>query len=93
MSDKRDMHNAEDKTKYHFNNSFLSSPRIYGDVTLHQIGRRYCNVGAVIGEHAHMDYYELTIVTYGRGIITTNGRKCKVEAGDSTFLFHLKAKT
>ena len=70
------------KTKYHVDNVFGSSPRVYGDITLLQIGRRYCEAGAVIGEHHHRNFFELTIVTGGRGIITTNGRSCPVESGD-----------
>lgn len=79
---KKEKKRAEGKTKYHVDNVFTHSPRVYGDITLLQIGRRYCEAGAVIGEHSHMNFFELTIVTAGRGIITANGRECAVSPGD-----------
>ena len=38
--------------------------------------------GAVIGEHVHMNWYELTIVTDGTGWVSTNGHSLEVKKGD-----------
>ncbi len=75
----------EEKTKFHIDNYYLDDPQTYGDITLYQIGRRYCEPGAVIGEHKHADFFELTVVTGGSATIFTNGVPYKVRSGDIFF--------
>ncbi|MBQ8880073.1 MAG: helix-turn-helix transcriptional regulator [Clostridia bacterium] len=70
------------KTKFHINNLFLDDPKVFGDITLYQIGRRYCESGAVIGMHFHGDFYELSIVTAGEGYIMTDEGELRVRPGD-----------
>lgn len=72
----------EEKTKYHIDNYYLDNPLPFGDITLLQLGRRYCEPGAVIGEHQHKALYELTVVTGGSGTIVTNGEEIPVKGGD-----------
>ncbi|MBR2635377.1 MAG: helix-turn-helix domain-containing protein [Clostridia bacterium] len=38
--------------------------------------------GAIIREHPHIDWFELTIVTEGKGLIYTDGSEVLVEKGD-----------
>ena len=75
----------EEKTKFHIDNYYLDDPQTYGDITLYQIGRRYCEPGAVIGEHKHADFFELTVVTGGSATVYTNGVPYKVRSGDIFF--------
>lgn len=72
----------EEKTKYHVDNRYLNDPQVFGDIVLLQIGRRYCEPGAIIGEHIHNNLFELTIVTGGAGVIVTDGVESRVESGD-----------
>lgn len=67
---------------YHLNKSFFNCPLSYGGISLFQIGRLYCKANAVVPLHIHGDYFELTIVTDGKGVITTNGVPVEVEKGD-----------
>lgn len=60
---------------------------MFGKTKLFQLGRLYCMPGAVIKEHVHLDWYELTIVTDGKGLVTTNGRSVEVKKGDIYFSF------
>ena len=70
------------KKKYHISYNYLKDPLQFGQIKLFQIGRLYCMPAAVIPEHAHMDWYELTIVTDGKGTVTTNGKAAEVGKGD-----------
>lgn len=55
---------------------------LFGDIRLGQLGRRFCRPGSVIGKHIHLNLFELTIVTEGKAVVTTNGVSVPVEAGD-----------
>lgn len=72
----------EEKTRYHFDNTYIWSPLDFGDMHLVQIGRRYCEAGAVISAHSHANWYELTIVTAGSGSVLSNGENCPVAPQD-----------
>ena len=54
----------------------------FGDLTVAQLGRRFCVPGSVIGTHIHLNLFELTIVTEGKAVVTTNGVSVPVKAGD-----------
>ena len=58
------------------------APLQFHDVRVAQLGRRFCVAGSVIGTHIHLNLFELTIVTEGRAVVTTNGVSVPVEAGD-----------
>lgn len=65
--------------KYHIN----YPDRVqFGDTTLFQLGRLHCSPAMLIPEHVHIDLYELTVVTDGEGIVTTNGLSVPVSKGD-----------
>ena len=59
---------------YHFNKAYIDEPKPLGEMSLIQLGRMHCHGKTVVGEHLHREreYYELTVVTDGAGIITTN---------------------
>ncbi len=68
--------------RYHLDKSFFSAPPQYGPIRLYQIGRLYCNEDTVIRPHPHIYWYELTIVTAGRGTVITNNVSVPVKPGD-----------
>ncbi len=72
----------ETKTRYHFDNNYVDEPIRIGDIRLFQIGRRYCEPGEIIAAHLHGSWFELTIVTAGKGTVITNGERTPVSAGD-----------
>lgn len=62
--------------------TYLTSPKSYRKVKVLQAGRYYCNGGRIIKPHLHSDFFELTIVTDGEGIIKTNNIPVEVKSGD-----------
>lgn len=70
------------KIRYHFNNVYTSAPLLFERIRLIQIGRIYCESDALIPEHIHGQWYELTLVRNGIGIVTTNGEALKIKKGD-----------
>ena len=72
----------ENKTRYHLNRQYVENPLSFGEVNLLQLGRRYCEPTEIIPSHPHLNWFELTIVTKGRGTIITNGEKSAVHSGD-----------
>lgn len=73
---------AKVESFYHLNKSYFETPLLHGGVSLFQVGRLYCKASALVPLHIHGDYFELTIVTDGKGIITTNGIPVEVQKGD-----------
>lgn len=73
---------VENKTRYHLNKHYVEHPIPFGNVHLLQLGRRYCEPTENIAPHPHLDWFELTVVTKGRGTIVTNGVSTVVHAGD-----------
>lgn len=72
----------DNKTRFLIDKTYLNTSVEYGDTRLIQIGRRYCGNGEIIIAHTHENYYELTIITGGKGTIISNGEKYSVSAGD-----------
>ena len=70
------------KTRYQFDNLYLENPLKFGDVYLIQIGRRYCEAEENIPPHSHLNWFELTIVSNGKGVVITNGEETPVKTGD-----------
>lgn len=70
---------------YHLNNTFFIDPLEYDDIYLLQLGRLYCEKSTVVDTHIHIDLFELTVVTDGEGVVTTNGKPCAVKGGDIYF--------
>ena len=68
--------------KYHLDKSFIQNPLKFSDIYLVQIGRLYFAPGDSMHIHPHRGFYELTIITDGEGVITTNGHDSHVKRGD-----------
>ncbi len=71
--------------KFHINFSFVDDAIYYKDTMLVQLGRLYCSPSENIEKHAHVNWYELTIVTDGVGTIYTNDTAAEVKKGDIYF--------
>lgn len=67
---------------YHLNKDYLFSPLDYDGIRICQIGRLYCRGDCVVETHIHLNWFELTVVTDGRGSVVTNGVECPVSRGD-----------
>lgn len=61
-----------DTLKYHYIRDY-EHPLPYGDLALRQIGTAYCGPSTVVDAHTHSDYFELSLVTSGKGTVYTNG--------------------
>jgi len=72
----------DEKTKFHIDNYYLDDPKSLGDLTLWQIGRRYLEPLAVIGEHKHGELFELTIATGGKALVYAGGSAKLISGGD-----------
>lgn len=70
------------KPRYHFVKDFQDVEFNLKDISLIQLGRRYCSHEEIIPTHTHKDFYELTIVTSGEGNVISNGKTFPVKAGD-----------
>ncbi len=76
------MYNLKIENNYHIDKNFLDAPRVYGDMLLYQVGRLYTKSGAVVNQHTHLDFVELTLVTDGCGEVITNGVSVPISKGD-----------
>lgn len=68
--------------KFHVDFSFVGEAVYYRDTMLVQLGRLFCSPGEDIAKHAHIDWFELTVVTNGEGVIYTNDVPTPVKRGD-----------
>lgn len=76
------MYDMPFENEYHIDKNFFLNPKIFGDISLYQIGRLYCKNNTTVPRHTHLDFFELTIVTEGRGAIITNDVSVPVKSGD-----------
>lgn len=67
--------------KFHINKIFPNM-RKFGDIDIYQIGRLLGDSQTQVPTHIQLDYYELTIVTHGQGLIYTNNVPTAVKSGD-----------
>lgn len=70
------------KPQYHLDKAFFNDPLPFCNVELIQIGRLHCGAHTLVETHVHRDWYELTVVTDGRGTVYTNGQGTRVGQGD-----------
>ncbi len=70
------------KGMFHLSHNYFEEPIELDDGHLAQLGRLYCKSDTQIKEHLHTDLFELTVVTDGKGIITTNGCDIPCKKGD-----------
>ena len=67
---------------YQYVKNYHKNPISYGSIDLLQIGTSHCEANANIESHMHSNFYELTIITSGKGIVTTNNVPVPVEQND-----------
>ncbi len=69
--------------RFHIDNKHIHDPLLFGDILLYQVGRLYIRdrKHEVSGAHFHGDWFELTIVTAGKGEVTTNHTSSPIESG------------
>ena len=68
--------------RFHLDFNFIGKPISFGDTSLVQLGRLHCLSSDIIKKHAHLNWYEITIVTDGEGVIITNNEPLEVKKGD-----------
>lgn len=67
--------------KFHFDNIYMESHRLYEDIILYQIGDLSCESGYTIGDHEQY-CYEISYIVSGKGCFYTNDRSYQVKKGD-----------
>jgi AraC-like DNA-binding protein len=67
---------------YHLDNSYAGVPMDLGEISLLQIGRRFCGTNERIYPHTHGDWFELTIVIGGSAYIGAGTDYSHVSQGD-----------
>lgn len=72
----------QESKHYYLNRNYITDPLAFGPYRLFQIGRLYCTADTVVDKHAHIDWFELTIVTGGKGTVITNDVQIPVKQGD-----------
>lgn len=72
----------ENKTRYLLNIEFFDKPMKIGSTQIVQLGRRFCSPSEEIKAHAHLGWYELTVITSGSGTVKANGELFPVKTGD-----------
>ncbi len=75
-------HRFNSDAYYLISNDYLLEPLKIGEFSIYQLGRRFCKESAVIPRHAHLNWFELTVVTGGSGVIYSNGENLPVKEGD-----------
>ncbi len=73
--------------KYAIEKNYILAPRSFGEHLLYQVGKIHSGANNTIDLHAHLNWYELTVVTGGKGTVLTNGEATEVEKGDIYFSF------
>jgi AraC-like DNA-binding protein len=66
---------------YHLDNTYVD-PMDLGEISLIQIGRRFCGAGERIYPHTHGDWFELTIAIGGGAYIGAGAERTHVGQGD-----------
>ena len=61
---------------------YIQNPIVLSDFNIHQIGRIFGNENTYYENHYHSDFYELTIVKKGEGILYANNKPIPIKEGD-----------
>ena len=69
------------RINYHYEQHY-NPPKPYGAIDLLQIGTSYFHPCTLVELHTHVGFFELTVVTSGRGRIIANNVSVPVEQGD-----------
>lgn len=71
----------ERKINYHYE-TYCDAPAPYGSIDLLQIGSSHFKPGTAVDLHTHGGFFELTVITHGRGTISANNASVPVGQGD-----------
>ena len=69
------------RINYHYE-QYYTPPRHCGAVDLFQIGTSYFHPGTSVALHTHVGFFELTVITSGKGKIIANNVSVPVSTGD-----------
>ncbi|WP_168120089.1 AraC family transcriptional regulator [Paenibacillus sp. HB172176] len=72
---------ARKHARFHFDNQYRHDPKVYGPVTLYQIGDLSCAPGYEIGEHVQY-CHEISYIASGKGVFTSDSDYFEVKEGD-----------
>ena len=70
-----------EKKKFHFDIDYFDEPRVFGPISLLQIGDISCNRDFIIKSH-EQQCYEISYIVSGKGSININGNKYNVKKGE-----------
>ncbi len=70
------------KNKFLYDFNFVNDPKIFNELVLYQLGEIYCDDDAVCKMHTHLDFFELTFIVSGKGIIYCEDVPIKVKKND-----------
>lgn len=74
--------NPTTHNNYKISYDYVGKPLELPDFYLHQVGRIIGNENTFYPNHYHNRFYELTIITNGRGAVYTNNKPVAVQKGD-----------
>lgn len=67
---------------YRVSSDYFDEPLKFREVYLVQLGRIFCGANTECADHLHKGWYELTVVTDGKGTVGAGSIDLPVEAGD-----------
>lgn len=68
--------------KYLHDFNYLAEPKKYNDLQLYQLGEIYCDNNAVVESHVHNNFFELTYIISGTGVIYAGSESRVVKKND-----------
>lgn len=68
--------------KYIHDYDYTENPLFYNDLILIQLGESYCENNAIIPEHKHENFFEVSYIVDGIGMFISNGIKQIIKKGD-----------
>ena len=74
--------NENHENKHHILDSYITAPKLFGDLNLYKIGRSLCRLDAPTPDPLQGDYVKLTVITDGNGYLSLNGEEISIEPGD-----------
>ena len=71
--------------KYIHDYDYTEKPFLYNDFILYQIGESYCENNAIIPEHLHENFFEISYIVDGEGMFISNDIKQIIKKGNLFF--------
>ena len=67
---------------YQIDKNFIRSPIDFGEMSLVQVGRRFCGRDGAILAHTHLSWFELTVAVSGEADVRTNDTVTHISRGE-----------